>query len=125
MSMKSSTRFDQFIIIVGLVMIILTGLLTMTLNGVFKAINTSKEIDEEVISDHLYTSDLPDPDLMIRTSGENRISNFLLWQIAYSELYITPILWPDFRKQQFFEAIRSFQQRERRYGMVSEQLESE
>lgn len=80
------------------------------------------EIDEQLISDHLYTADLPDPDLLIRTSGENRISNFLLWQIAYSELLVTKILWPDFRKKEFFEAVLSYQQRERRYGMVSEQI---
>jgi undecaprenyl diphosphate synthase len=81
-----------------------------------------KQIDEQLISEHLYTAGLPDPDLLIRTSGENRISNFLLWQIAYSELFVTKILWPDFRKKEFFEAIFSFQQRERRYGMVSEQI---
>ncbi len=81
-----------------------------------------KQIDEQLISEHLYTADLPDPDLLIRTSGENRISNFLLWQIAYSELFVTKILWPDFRKKEFFEAIFSYQHRERRYGMVSEQI---
>ncbi len=81
-----------------------------------------EQIDEKLIEDHLYTAGLPDPDLVIRTSGEKRISNFLLWQIAYSELYITDILWPDFRKKEFYQAIISFQQRERRYGMVSEQL---
>ncbi len=80
------------------------------------------QIDEQLVSEHLYTADLPDPDLLIRTSGENRISNFLLWQIAYSELFVTKILWPDFRKKEFFEAIFSYQQRERRYGMVSEQI---
>ena len=80
------------------------------------------QIDEKLISEYLYTADLPDPDLLIRTSGENRISNFLLWQIAYSELFVTKILWPDFRKKEFFEAIYAFQQRERRYGMVSEQI---
>jgi len=80
------------------------------------------EINEQTISDHLYTADLPDPDLVIRTSGEQRISNFLLWQIAYSELYISNILWPDFRKKEFYKTILAFQQRERRYGMVSEQV---
>ena len=80
------------------------------------------EIDEKVISDHLYTWDLPDPDLLIRTSGEQRISNFMLWQIAYSELYITKVLWPDFRKEEFYRSILAYQQRERRYGMVSEQV---
>ncbi len=81
-----------------------------------------KEIDEQVISDHLFTADLPDPDLLIRTSGEQRISNFLLWQIAYSELYISNTLWPDFRKKEFYQTILAYQKRERRYGMVSEQV---
>jgi len=81
-----------------------------------------EEIDDQLFSQHLYTAELPDPDFLIRTSGEKRISNFLLWQIAYAELYITDVFWPDFRKKEFFEAIISFQQRERRYGMVSEQL---
>ncbi|NOZ60629.1 MAG: isoprenyl transferase [Calditrichaeota bacterium] len=81
-----------------------------------------EQIDDRLISQNLYTSDLPDPDFLIRTSGEKRISNFLLWQIAYAELYITDVLWPDFRKKEFYDAIISYQQRERRYGMVSEQL---
>lgn len=80
------------------------------------------EIDEQIVADHLYTADLPDPDLLIRTSGEQRISNFLLWQIAYSELFITNTLWPDFRKREFYQTILAYQQRERRYGMVSEQI---
>jgi undecaprenyl diphosphate synthase len=80
------------------------------------------EIDEQLVADHLYTAGLPDPDLLIRTSGEQRISNFLLWQIAYSELYITDTLWPDFRKDEFFQTILAYQQRERRYGKVSEQI---
>ena len=75
-----------------------------------------EEITEAEISRHLYTNDLPDPDLMIRTSGEMRISNFLLWQLAYSEIYITDVLWPDFRRPHFFEAIIDYQRRERRYG---------
>ncbi|MDT0675032.1 isoprenyl transferase [Autumnicola musiva] len=79
-------------------------------------------IDESVINEHLYTSDLPDVDLLIRTSGEQRISNFLLWQIAYAELYFTNILWPDFRKENLFEAIYNYQNRERRFGKTSEQL---
>lgn len=78
------------------------------------------EISEAEISRHLYTKDLPDPDLMIRTSGEMRISNFLLWQLAYSEIYITEVLWPDFRRPHFFEAIIDFQKRERRYGGLVE-----
>lgn len=82
-----------------------------------------KEISEQVISDSLYTSGMPDPDLLVRTSGEQRISNFLLWQIAYSELCITNVLWPDFRKKEFYQTIDAYQHRERRYGMVSEQVE--
>jgi undecaprenyl diphosphate synthase len=70
----------------------------------------------------LQTSGIPDPELLIRTSGEMRISNFLLWQIAYTELYITPTLWPDFRKEHLYEAIWSYQQRERRFGKTSEQM---
>ena len=75
-------------------------------------------IDEETISRHLYTRHLPDPDLVIRTSGEMRISNFLLWQIAYSEIYVTDVLWPDFRGTHLLEAIADFQRRERRFGGV-------
>ena len=75
-------------------------------------------IDEELISKFLYTSGIPDPDLLIRTSGEMRISNFLLWQIAYSEIYITPTLWPDFRRKHLLEAIVEYQQRDRRYGGI-------
>lgn len=81
-----------------------------------------EQIDEETINRHLNTANIPNPDLMIRTSGEMRISNFLLWQIAYTELYFTPIHWPDFRKEQFYEAIVNYQQRERRFGKTSEQL---
>ncbi len=80
------------------------------------------DINEEMISQHLQTAGVPDPELLIRTSGEMRVSNFLLWQIAYSELYITPALWPDFRKENLYEAIWSYQQRERRFGKTSEQL---
>ncbi|MEW6369145.1 MAG: isoprenyl transferase [Acidobacteriota bacterium] len=76
-------------------------------------------LDEERFSEYLYTAGMPDPDLLIRTSGEMRISNFLLWQIAYSEIYVTPTLWPDFRTRHLFEAIVHFQQRERRYGGLS------
>jgi undecaprenyl diphosphate synthase len=75
-------------------------------------------VSEELISQSLYTSGIPDPDLLIRTSGEMRISNFLLWQIAYSEIYITPTLWPDFRRKHLLEAIWEYQQRERRYGGI-------
>ncbi len=76
------------------------------------------KIDEELISRHLYASDLPDPDLVIRTSGEMRLSNFLLWQLAYTEIYVTPTLWPDFDGNHLLEALADFQKRERRYGNV-------
>jgi undecaprenyl diphosphate synthase len=79
-------------------------------------------INEATFGNYLKTSGIPDPELLIRTSGELRISNFLLWQIAYTELYITPTLWPDFRKEHLYEAIWSYQQRERRFGKTSEQL---
>ena len=82
------------------------------------------EINYEMMDCFLNTSEMPDPELLIRTSGECRISNFLLWQIAYSELYFTPKLWPDFRKEDLFEAIYDFQNRERRFGKTSEQLVS-
>ncbi len=81
-------------------------------------------ITEEVFKDHLYTKNMPDVDLMIRTSGETRISNFLLWQSAYAELYFTPVLWPDFRKEDFYKAIINYQQRERRFGKTTEQITS-
>lgn len=80
------------------------------------------DITEEIISSHLCTTKYPDPELMIRTSGEHRISNFLLWQLAYAEFYFTDKLWPDFRKQDFFEAINAYQARERRFGKTSEQI---
>ena len=79
-------------------------------------------INEAVINEHLYTKELPDVDLLIRTSGEHRVSNFMLWQIAYAELYFTDVLWPDFTKNDFFEAILNYQKRERRFGKTSEQL---
>jgi len=75
-----------------------------------------EEITEDLISNFLYTGGMPDPDLLIRTSGEYRVSNFLLWQIAYTEIYITPVLWPDFRKEEYLLAIKEFQKRERRFG---------
>jgi undecaprenyl diphosphate synthase len=81
-----------------------------------------EKIDENTINNHLYTFNLPNVDLMIRTSGEQRISNFLLWQMAYAELYFTNILWPDFRQEHFYEAIIDYQNRERRFGKTSEQL---
>jgi undecaprenyl diphosphate synthase len=79
-------------------------------------------IDESIINQHLYTQNLPDVDLLIRTSGEHRISNFLLWQIAYAELYFTEVLWPDFKEEDLYEAIISYQKRERRFGKTSEQI---
>ena len=84
---------------------------------------SSNDINEQLISDNLYTKGMPDPDLLIRTSGEYRVSNFLLWQIAYSELYITPTLWPDFREAEYLSAIEDFQKRERRFGATGDQLE--
>lgn len=79
-------------------------------------------IDESIINQHLYTLNLPDVDLLIRTSGEHRISNFLLWQIAYAEFYFTDVLWPDFKENDLYEAIISYQKRERRFGKTSEQI---
>jgi undecaprenyl diphosphate synthase len=81
------------------------------------------EINKETFNNYLYTSEMPDPDLLIRTSGEYRISNFLLWQMAYTELYFTNVLWPDFTKNDLFKAIASYQKRERRFGLTSEQLQ--
>lgn len=83
-----------------------------------------EDITQQVIADHLETREIPDPELMIRTSGEFRISNFLLWQLAYTELYFTPVLWPDFRKEHLIAAIEDFQKRERRFGMTGEQVKS-
>jgi len=84
-----------------------------------------EEIDEKIINNHLYTFTLPDVDFLIRTSGEKRLSNFLLWQLAYAELYFTEVLWPDFTKEDFFEAILNYQKRERRFGKISEQIETD
>lgn len=82
------------------------------------------EINDAMISSELVTAGIPDPDLIIRTSGEMRISNFLLWQLAYSELYVTEAFWPDFRRNELYKAIQSYQKRERRFGKVSEQISS-
>jgi len=84
----------------------------------------SSEINSRLIEERLNTKDYPDPELMIRTSGEHRISNFLLWQLAYAEFYFTDVLWPDFRKDEFYKAILSYQSRERRFGKTSEQISS-
>jgi undecaprenyl diphosphate synthase len=91
-------------------------------NKVKNNIISSENIDESIINEHLYTQNLPDVDLLIRTSGEQRISNFLLWQIAYAELYFTKVLWPDFTQQHLCDAVIEYQNRERRFGKTSEQI---
>ena len=83
---------------------------------------TSQQIDETIFSNYLFTSELPDPDLLIRTSGEHRISNFLLWQMAYTELYITDTLWPDFTEKDLIRALEDYQKRERRFGLTRQQI---
>ncbi|MDR2843079.1 MAG: isoprenyl transferase [Candidatus Symbiothrix sp.] len=83
------------------------------------------DINESVVAEHLTTQQWPDPDLLIRTGGEHRISNYLLWQLAYAELYFTPVFWPDFREKDLLEAILDFQKRERRFGKTGEQVKSE
>jgi undecaprenyl diphosphate synthase len=83
------------------------------------------DIDEQTLSSSLYTQGLPDPELLVRTSGELRLSNYLLWQIAYSELYFTPTLWPDFGKEAYADALIAYQQRERRFGKTSEQVQED
>jgi undecaprenyl diphosphate synthase len=80
------------------------------------------DITEGIFSNYLFTKDLPDPDLLIRTSGEMRLSNFLLWQMAYTEIYVTEILWPDFKREDMVRALMNYQSRERRFGRISEQL---
>ncbi len=82
-------------------------------------------INEDLISSYLSTANYPDPELLIRTSGENRVSNFLMWQLAYTELYFTKTLWPDFKKEHFYKAIKDYQERERRFGKTSEQITDE
>jgi undecaprenyl diphosphate synthase len=91
-------------------------------NKVKNNIISIENIDDSIINEHLYTRNLPDVDLLIRTSGEQRISNFLLWQLAYAELYFTDVLWPDFKKEDLYKAILNYQNRERRFGKTSEQL---
>ncbi len=86
---------------------------------------SAEHIDENLVGSYLSTGNVPDPDLLVRTSGEFRISNFLLWQLAYSEIFITNKLWPAFRRDELYEAIRNYQKRERRFGMVSEQVKKE
>jgi len=80
------------------------------------------DINTDTINNYITTAGIPDPELLIRTGGENRVSNFLLWQIAYSELYFTNVYWPDFRENNLYEAIIDYQNRERRFGMISEQI---
>ncbi len=82
------------------------------------------EITQELLSEQMSTHGIPDPELLVRTSGEMRVSNFLLWQIAYTELYVTHVLWPDFRREHLYEAILAYQQRERRFGKINEQVKS-
>lgn len=94
------------------------------LNDVKASDNKEIKVDEAMFNRYLCTANIPDPELLIRTSGEYRISNFLLWQLAYSELYFTPILWPDFTRENLWEAIADYQSRERRFGKTSEQLSS-
>ncbi len=111
----------------------LTLILALSYGGRQEIVDAVKRIVDEGVKDvsvdsfsgYLYTEDLPDPELLIRTSGELRLSNFLLWQLAYTEIYVTDTLWPDFRAPQLFDAILDFQRRERRFGRVSEQLEPE
>jgi undecaprenyl diphosphate synthase len=86
---------------------------------------TAKQINEDLFSRYLFTSGLPDPDLLIRTSGELRISNFLLWQMAYTEIYVTDVLWPDFTKNDLMDAIRDYQKRERRFGLTQHQIKTD
>lgn len=97
------------------------------IDAVNKIIRTkiSKNIDESSFENFLYTKDLPEPDLLIRTSGEMRLSNFLLWQLAYTEIYVTKTLWPNFRKQHLLRALLNFQKRERRFGLTSDQINKE
>ncbi|MBT4960529.1 MAG: isoprenyl transferase [Flavobacteriaceae bacterium] len=88
-------------------------------NKVKNNIISSKNIDENIINEHLYTRNLPNVDLLIRTGGEKRISNFLLWQIAYAEMYFTDLLWPDFKKEDFIDALDDYQKRDRRFGKIN------
>ena len=100
----------------------LTQAIKHLVSDVQEAKISTSEITDALISDYLTTKNFPDPELLIRTSGEHRVSNFLLWQIAYSEFYFTDVHWPDFRREHFIQAVLDFQQRERRFGKVSEQI---
>ena len=98
----------------------------MTVKKICEELESNKRSDldltEALFGEYLYTASIPDPDMIIRTSGELRISNFLLWQMAYAEIYVTPVLWPAFRRKELYNAISDFQNRERRFGKVSEQV---
>ncbi|NND62713.1 MAG: isoprenyl transferase [Flavobacteriaceae bacterium] len=96
--------------------------ITQAVQSIIKSGVPSSDITEELITEHLSTKGIPDPELLIRSSGEFRISNFLMWQLSYSELYFTPVFWPEFDKPAFYAAIHDYQNRERRFGMVSEQI---
>lgn len=98
--------------------------ITNAVKKIIEAGVSAQEINQEKLSHYLQTRDIPDPELLIRTSGEHRVSNFLLWQIAYAELYFTDKLWPDFSKEDLFDAILDYQKRERRFGLTSEQITS-
>ena len=100
----------------------ITNAVNTIINKVKKNIILEEKVDEELINTHLYSNNLPDVDLLIRTSGEKRISNFLLWKISYAELYFTNILWPEFNKNHFYKAIINYQKRERRFGKTSDQV---
>jgi undecaprenyl diphosphate synthase len=102
----------------------IVGAVKTMLNDIEQGALSIKQITEDRLGRYLYTSGMPDPDLLIRTSGEYRISNFLLWQIAYTEIYITPTLWPDFRKERYLEALLDYQKRDRRFGIIMEQIPS-
>lgn len=99
--------------------------LTEAVRSIVRAGIPAEDIDESTVRDHLGMPDVPDPELLIRTSGEQRLSNFLLWQLAYSELHFSPVMWPDFREDHFKAAILEFRGRERRFGRTGEQLEKE
>ncbi len=96
--------------------------ITNAIKDIIKKGYSEDQITEELVSSYLNTSGIPEPELLIRTSGEQRISNFLLWQIAYSEFYFTPVHWPDFNRAEFLKAISEYQNRERRFGKISEQI---
>ena len=96
----------------------IVGMVQALAHEIKRGLIQPQAITAEMVAEHLYTREIPDPDLLIRTSGEMRVSNFLLWQIAYSEIFVTPTLWPDFSKSEFLQILREFQHRERRFGIV-------